>query len=64
MTETIHFSYTVHLYLSYTMSSESRCALIEGVGSDVHERRYRPEPNLSIVAYVHSDFPNALYFTG
>jgi hypothetical protein len=44
-----------------TLLSESHCAVIKGDGSDVHERRYRPEPERT-VAYVHSDFPKTLYF--
>ena len=37
---------TTIIYTSnvFRVCSESRCALIKGDGSDVHERPYRPEP--------------------
>jgi hemerythrin len=34
----------IHKTLSADLHLESRCSLIKGVGSDVHERLYRPEP--------------------
>jgi hypothetical protein len=34
--------------------SESRCALTEDVGSDVHERLYRPEGELKWIKQLHA----------
>jgi hypothetical protein len=44
------------------LRSESRCVLMTGVGSDVHERRQSPEPSIRTVAYVHNDFLIAMYY--
>jgi hypothetical protein len=40
----VHVFPTINLLCFYRDRSESHCTLIKDVGSDVHERRYRPEP--------------------
>jgi hypothetical protein len=48
LSEKIKVSCIVHGILPLAFGN--RCEVINGVGSDVHERRCRPEPNLRTVA--------------